>query len=207
MNRRLALAALIAIPLLALVFRGLGATGLRPLTAYLAALAVYWGLLGLALWLCGGWSLRPRWPGWPVALLLGLTVAAMAAGGAQALTGLSGHVLVVVVLAAAINGHLEEAFWRGALIPDPGPGGVWPVVPAVLLFGLWHLAPAAASTSDAAIDMPGGAPAMILGATLLGALFMAARLRSGTAGAGAIAHALVNLFGFGVLAATNAHAL
>ena len=66
MDRRLAGAALIATPLLALIFRGLGASGLRPLTACLVALAIYWGLLALALRFSGGWSLRPRLVSWHV---------------------------------------------------------------------------------------------------------------------------------------------
>lgn len=203
MNRRLALLALIAIPALALIFRLMGESGLRPLTAYLVALAIYWALLAIALMLCPGWSLRMRLPAWPVTVLLALTALNMAILGGHAVLGLSPHVLATVLLAALINGHLEEAFWRGALVPDLAPDDGRRAIPAVLLFGLWHLAPAAAS----GIHMPGGPPAMILGATVLGALFMAARLTSGTAGAGAIAHALVNLFAFAVLAATNAQAV
>ncbi len=197
MDRRLAGAALIATPLLALIFRGLGASGLRPLTACLVALAIYWGLLALALRFSGGWSLRPRWPGRAVGLVLVSCVTGMAAVGAGALAGL-------------INGHLEEAFWRGALVPDLGPdlgpdpaaGDALRAVPAVLLFGLWHFAPAAAP-----LTLPGGAVAMVLGATALGAILMAARLFSGTAGAGAIAHALINIFAFAMLASTNAKAV
>lgn len=206
MDRRLAGAALIATPLLALIFRGLGASGLRPLTACLVALAIYWGLLALALRFSGGWSLRPRWPGRAVGLVLVSCVTGMAAVGAGALAGLSAHVLAVVVLAGLINGHLEEAFWRGALVPhlgpDPAAGDALRAVPAVLLFGLWHFAPAAAP-----LTLPGGAMAMVLGATALGAILMAARLFSGTAGAGAIAHALINIFAFAMLASTNAKAV
>lgn len=210
MDRRLAGAALIATPLLALIFRGLGVSGLRPLTACLVALAIYWGLLALALRFSGGWSLRPRWPGRAVGLVLVSCVTGMAAVGAGALAGLSAHVLAVVVLAGLINGHLEEAFWRGALVPDLGPdlgpdpaaGDALRAVPAVLLFGLWHFAPAAAP-----LTLPGGAVAMVLCATALGAILMAARLFSGTAGAGAIAHALINIFAFAMLASTNAKAV
>ena len=49
--------------------------------------------------------------------------------------------------------------------------------------------------------------AMVLGATALGAILMAARLFSGTAGTGAIAHALINIFAFAMLASTNAEAV
>ncbi|WP_199262097.1 CPBP family glutamic-type intramembrane protease [Paracoccus binzhouensis] len=200
MNRRLALAALLAISALAGLFRLLGQGGLRPLDGYLVGLAVYWALLALALRRCGGWSLRPRRPSPPVTLALVALVAAAALWSGDAPARLSPHVLAAVALAALLNGTLEEGFWRGALIPRPGLGAQ---VLAVALFVLWHLAPAMG-----AARLSGQDPAsMIAGAALIAPFLMAARLSSGTAGAGAVAHALVNFFVFAGLAAGKGAAL
>jgi len=197
MNRMLALAVVAAIPALAGLFHLLAQAGLRPLAACLAGLAVYWALLAAALVRCGGWSLRPRLPS-PTALLAlaALVLAALLAGG-PALRLLSPHVLAAVLLAALVNGTLEEAFWRGALVPRPGPAAQ---VLATALFVLWHLAPALGA---ARLDMAGGGAGMVAGAALLAPFMMAARLSSGTAGAGALAHALVDLGVFARLAAAN----
>lgn len=199
MNWRLALAAAGAIPLLAALFWLLGHSGLRPLTGYLMGLAVYWALLALALACCGGWSLRPRLPGPATALALSGLVLAAALWQGAALWRLSPGVLATVVLAAAVNGALEEAFWRGALIPRAGGGGQMPaVVLAALLFVLWHLAPALGA------QLAGqDAVRLLAGAALIAPFMLAARLSSGTAGAGAVAHGLVNLAAFAGLAAGN----
>ncbi|WP_017998610.1 CPBP family glutamic-type intramembrane protease [Paracoccus sp. N5] len=199
MNRALALAALAAIPALAALFHLLGRSGLRPLDAHLAGLAAYWALLALALARCGGWSLRLRRPSAAVTLALAALVlaAALRWGAAPAL--LSPGVLVAVALAAAANGLLEEAFWRGALLPRPGRGAA---LAAGALFVAWHLAPAAGaalSGQDAA--------RLLAGAALIAPVMTAARLSSGTAGAGALAHALVNFWVFSALAAANGRPL
>ncbi|MFC3570350.1 CPBP family glutamic-type intramembrane protease [Paracoccus simplex] len=194
MNRRLAAATLLAFPALAGLFHLLGQSGLRPLDGYLAGLAVYWALLALALRRCGEWSLRLRRPSAPAVLALAALVAAAALWSGDAPGRLSPHVLAAVALAALLNGTLEEGFWRGALIPRPGPAAQ---VLAAALFVLWHLAPA----MGAARLSGQGAATMIAGAALIAPFMMAARLSSGTAGAGALAHALVNFFIFAGLAA------
>lgn len=191
MNRPLGIGTLLLIPALAVLFLLLGRSGLRPVTGYLLGMAVYWALLALALARCGGWSLRPRPPGLPVALALaGLVLAAAWAWGGT-LAALSPHVLAAVILAALLNGALEEAFWRGALIPAPGPLAQ---VGACLLFLAWHLAPGALLGGQDALRL-------LLGAALVAPFLMAARLGSGTAGAGALAHALLNLLAFSAMAA------
>lgn len=197
MHRPLALAALLAIPVLAALFHGLRASPLRPLSGHLAGLALYWTLLALALARCGGWSLRLRPPSAAVLLALAALVLACALWAGTAPARLSWPVLAAVALAALINGTLEEAFWRGALIPRPGPGAQ---ALAAALFVLWHLAPAVGA---AGLDMPGGAGGILAGAALIAPLMMAARLSSGTAGAGALAHVLANFLVFARIAADN----
>ncbi|MDQ7776479.1 CPBP family glutamic-type intramembrane protease [Paracoccus aminovorans] len=199
MNRALALAVLAAIPALAALFHLLGRSGLRPLDAHLAGLATYWALLALALARCGGWSLRLRRPSAAATLALAALVLAAALRWGTAPAQLSPGVLVVAALAAAANGALEEAFWRGALLPRPGRGAA---LAAGALFVAWHLAPAAGaalSGQDAA--------RLLAGAALIAPVMTAARLSSGTAGTGALAHALVNFWVFSALAAANGHPL
>ena len=197
MDRKLALAALVAVPALAGLFHLLAGAGLRPLSAALIGLAAYWLLLALGI-ARGGWSLRPRLPPWPVALACIVPAMLLVAAAFPYLLRLSPPVLAVVALAALLNGTLEEAFWRGALVPRLGPGDWSGAVAPVLLFALWHVAPAVIA---ARLDAPGGGAGMILGALALGWLAMAARLGSGSAGFGAMLHALVNLCTFGVIAA------
>jgi hypothetical protein len=194
MNRRLGIGALILIPVLAVMFHLLGRSGLRPLTGYLVGLMAYWALLALALRLTGdGWSLRPRAPHAPALLALLALVGAAAWAWGSTITALSPHVLLGVAVAASINGTLEEGFWRGALIPKAGPLAQ---LGACLLFLLWHLAPAAGAVLSGQDQLR-----PLLGATLIAPFMMAARLSSGTAGAGALAHAMVNFFAFAALAA------
>ena len=133
------------------------------------------------------------------ALLLAALVLAAALRWGTAPAQLSPGVLVVAALAAAANGALEEAFWRGALLPRPGRGAA---LAAGALFVAWHLAPAAGaalSGQDAA--------RLLAGAALIAPVMTAARLSSGTAGTGALAHALVNFWVFSALAAANGHPL
>jgi len=196
MDRGLALAALVAIPALAGLFHLLSEAGLRPLSAALTGLAAYWLLLALGI-ARGGWSLRPRLPPWPVALACLASAMLLFAAAFPYLLRLSPPVLAVVALAAVLNGTLEEAFWRGALVLRLGPGDWSGAMSPVLLFTLWHVAPA---TVAARLDAPGGAVGVILGALALGVLAMASRLGSGSAGFGAMLHALVNLCTFGVIA-------
>ncbi|MFG6079239.1 CPBP family glutamic-type intramembrane protease [Paracoccus litorisediminis] len=200
MDRGLALAALAAIPALAALFYGLAQGGMRPLTACLVGLCAYWLLLLAALFWRRDWSLHLRWPGWRAALPLTALTASAAIFGGPAIPQLSPHVLVTVLIAACINGTLEEAFWRGALVPRAN----WQAaLPAVGLFTLWHLAPAAAM---AALDAKGGAPGLLIAAALLGICAMATRLASGSAGFAALCHVAINICTFAVLAATNGSA-
>ncbi|KGJ06699.1 CAAX protease self-immunity [Paracoccus halophilus] len=200
MDRRLGMIAAAAIPALAVLFYLLSRIGTRPLIGLLAAIAIYWLLLAAALWRNGGWSLRLRPPSRPALLALAALVIGAAVAGSRDLSSLSLSVLAVVALAAAINGTLEEAFWRGALVPRPGPGGWRAALPAMALFVAWHIAPAAGM---AGIEAPGGVAGLFLGAAVMAPAMMAARLSSGTAGAAALAHVAINFFLFASLAARN----
>lgn len=197
MDRGLAMATLFAIPALAVLFYLLAESSPRPLVAYLIAMATYWLLLGLAIW-GGGWSLALRWPPIWLTALVTLALVLLSVWALPAALRLSPHVLIVVTVAAVLNGTLEEAFWRGALVPDlvRGSGAILPV----LLFAAWHLAPAAGLSH---LDAPGGAVGLVVAALALGIVMMALRLTTGTAGAAAVVHVLVNLGTFSIFAARN----
>jgi hypothetical protein len=204
LDRRLALAIVPGAALVALVLWRLGGT-MAPIHGYMIGLAVYW--LAVLLPLCliklgpAGMiaALRPRWPGWPGLGLLALPVVALAAKVLPdgSFAALPGALVLWVVVGALVNGTLEEAFWRGALL-EAAPSR--PALIASLgLFTAWHLALLAARQ----VELTGGAPALLGGAAALGAIWLYGRAVSGTAGAGALGHVGVNLFAFADLAALN----
>jgi membrane protease YdiL (CAAX protease family) len=169
-----------------------------PLTGYAAGLCFYWALL---------WALILRTttparraellvahsPGRTITLLLGLPVILLGLVGMAALGDgtLSTGLLLLVALGAIVNGLTEELFWRGALLPEPLPDNR-AVILALTLFTLWHVALFAAQ----GITFPGGPLTLLAGAGALGAIWMAARLQTGTVGAGVLSHVGVNLFAF-----------
>lgn len=197
MDRRLGWIALALILPMAGLFHLLSRTP-RPVTGYFLGMLVYWLLLVGALAWRGRWPLRIRRPaGWTIlgfAALLGLALWM----GRDCLAPLSPLVMAAVAASALANGFLEEAFWRGALVPDLGPGDWGRALAPLGLFVLWHLAPMAghARIAHACNDVN-----MLLAAAVLGIPAMGARLSSGSAGAGALGHAAVNLAAFWIIAA------
>lgn len=204
MDRRLAREISILVAILAGLLWWL--TGwLRPIVGYGIGLAIYWGLilLPLTLWKLGPSGLRhilvPGRPGPGLLLVAALPVVALwaAALWTGAFAALPALAIGMVVGGGIVNGTLEEAFWRGALIDrtdQPNQIGA-----ALLLFTGWHVALLAAR----GISLTGGALGLIGGAFLLGLILMACRLRTGTAGFGALIHAGFNIPAFAMLAADN----
>ncbi len=197
MDRRLGQIAPVAILALAVLFHLLTRV-MAPLTGYFVALLLYWLLLGVALWRCRGWSLRLVRPHGAVIAAFAAIILAALWLGRDCLAPLSPGVMAAVIAAAVLNGTLEEAFWRGALVRDLRPGDWLGALPPLALFILWHVAPAAGA---ARLVSPCTDMNMLLAAAILGVPAMAARLTSGTAGAGALGHVLVNLATFWILAA------
>ena len=170
---------------------------LGPMPGYFLAILIYnlAILLPLSLWKLGPAgikaSLAPRRPGWmTLVLLLAVPLAlfgmVLVNGSAAALPV---GALAMIALVSLTNGTLEEVFWRGAL---PDRTDLPAIGLALAAFTLWHLAllPAQGAT------LTGGPPALLGGAALLGAIWMASRVQSGTVGAGAISHVALNLFAF-----------
>lgn len=204
MDRRLALAALLGSPVLFAACRLLSGT-LDPLVAAGLALLVYWAGLGAALL---AWTDRDLLaqraaalrPGRLVSVMLALPVLVVGALTLRLLNGvvLPAHVIIACGLAAIIHGALEELFWRGALLPeaDPAPrdAGV-----ALVLFGIAHLG----WLGLAGLDLGASPMAFLIGAVALGGVWTAARLASGSLGAGIIGHVAFDLFLFTGIAARN----
>lgn len=206
MHRSSAIGITAALPFLALGFHLL-TTWLPPIIGYGAGLALYWGVLA-GLILAGGARqrlqglMRARWPGrWP-ALVLALVLAGLlfestrAVAAAQPQAWLLGGALV----AAVLNGTLEELFWRGTLLARPLTPPRWPaLIGSLALFVTWHVALLFAN----GINVTGGAAGLLGGAAALGALFLALRLSSASVATPALAHIAVNALAFAALVAAN----
>ena len=202
MDRRLAAGALLAIPLLYLLLLGLS-SAIPPLAAWALGLLAYWAGLGAALW---AWSdhdtlaelLVARSPGWLITLFLALPPILLGAVTLRLLGSapLPFHILLAAGLGAILNATLEELFWRGALLPRPTPGAA---AGALGLFTLFHLAWLGAR----GLETGAGPLAPVLAALALGGVWTAARLATGTLGAGILSHAAFNLFAFAGVAARN----
>lgn len=202
MNWRLAVAVLGAIPVLCLAFWGLTRL-LPPLAGYGLGFLLYWLAIGLVVLRLVPPEERARLTTWraPGRLLAAcglvpVVVLAWIALGTLEDTAMPAAMLFVIALAALVNGTLEELFWRGALLPRPDAEGA---LVSLGLFTAWHAAPALAL----GIGLTGGAPALILGALALGAVWTAMRLRTGTLGAAIASHVGVNIFAATDLVARN----
>ncbi len=202
-DRRFALVALAAAPAVAGVVLGLSLRG-APLGAWVAGLLLHWAAMGAALWAWGdrdrlGPWLVARWPGWPVALAMGLPVVVLGAMAMRLLARdpLPPPLLIAAALMALADATLEELFWRGAMIPEPTPRAA---AAALGLFTAAHVVWVAAPGLET-----GGPPwAPLAGALALGGAWTASRLLTGTVGAGVLGHAGFNLFAFAQILALNA---
>ena len=200
MHRSSALAIAAALPVLALGFH-VFTLWLPPILGYAAGLALYWCVLAVLVLrrvrerpLAG--LVRPRWPGrWPF-LVLVLVLGGLVYEAATALTAAppSTGFLAGAIVAALLNGTVEEVFWRGTLLADPSPG--WPVLAASLvLFVFWHVALLFAN----GVVVTGDAMGVLSGEMALGALFLWLRITSGSVGTAALAHIAVNALAFSAL--------
>lgn len=202
MNWRLAVVVVVALPLFAGAFHLL--TGwLGPIAGYASGLALTWLLIGALSFRAldavtrGALFVHKRPP--RLLGLLALVPVVIVAGIALASLGDSSFpplFLVLVAMLALINGTLEEIFWRGALLPAPDREGV---IVGWVLYVAWHLVFVFAQ----GVEMLGGAAFLLLGAAVMGAIWMALRLNTGTLGPAIASHVAFNLFLFADLAARN----
>lgn len=201
-DRRLGFLALVAVPLVAGLVLGLS-LALGPLAGAALGLVALWAVMGggLLAWADRDWLIEwmaARWPGWPVALLLGLPVLALGATVLRLLgqDPLPPQFILAAAIAAVVQAVLGELFWRGALIPDPTPGS------AALSLGLFTLAQ---GVWLAALGLETGWPplAPLAAGLAFGGVLTAARLLTGTVGAGLLAQAGLHLFAFAQVLALN----
>jgi len=199
MDGRLALGALLAIPVLYAVLDAL-TRALPPLVGAGLGLLAYWIALGVALSRTDRDELLAlavaRSPGRLVSVMLALPVVVVGAVTMR-LLGVAlvpPHLLLAAGLAAIIHAVLEELFWRGALVPRPTPGAL---ALALGLYWVFHIAWLGAEGLRWGVTPP----VAVLAPLALGGVWTAARLASGTLGAGILGHAGLNLFLFtGLLA-------
>ena len=202
LDRRLLLAALVAVPLLTGWVLGVTLV-LGPLWGWALGLVAYWAFLAGALMAWGDrdWLrewLEARWPGWPVAILLALPVLGLGMVTLRLLgqEPLPPQFLIAAAIGAVLNATLEELYWRGALIPEPTPRSAAVSLAAFIAAHVIWLGALGLET--------GAAPIATLAAALaLGGVWTAARLVTGALGAGVLSHAGFNLFAFAQVLALN----
>lgn len=200
MDRRLLLWIVAAVPMLAVIFYSL-TRSLEPLIGYALGLGCYWLFLAVLIWRYTTEQQRSIWlvvesPGRWLTFLCILPVFVTGIVGMASLDLVPPGLLLPIAFAAILNATLEETFWRGAIIPRPDDRTA---AIAVILFAGWHVALLAAG----GIVLTGGPAVLLVGAAILGSIWMAARRRTGTLGAGILSHAAVNLFAFITLVAAN----
>ena len=202
MDGRLALGALLAIPVLYLLCWALS-SALGLLAGGGIALMAYWAGLGAALRLTQDPDhlrelLVAQRPGRLVTVMLALPVLALGALTLRQMgqVALPPHFVIAAALGAILHATLEETFWRGALLPRLSAG---PAALALVLYWVFHLAWLGLSAVQIGSD-----PWVLLAVPLaLGGVWTAARLTSGSLGAAILSHAGVALFLF-LLAAIQA---
>ena len=94
-----------------------------------------------------------------------------------------------------VNGFLEEAYWRGRIYKTPG---IWFAIVSTLLFAGNH-----ASFLFFDLTYQGGAPNLIGGPLIMGALWLAVAQKTGTIKYGIVAHQIVNALAFYSLLVAN----
>jgi membrane protease YdiL (CAAX protease family) len=165
----------------------------NPLGAYVAALCVYWlWLAGILMFFANRTQLAPlmRWGQTDRSVLVLLAVPVLICLGLGVTrwieVGVPAWALLPVLLAALVNGSLEETFWRGAVLPRPD----WRnAVLAWVAFVGWHLALMPAAHVMTWPDKG----AFLAGAAIFGAVWTLARLRTGGLFAGIAGHVGVNI--------------
>ncbi len=202
MDRKAAIAIVAAMPLLAVAFYLL--TRVLPhFWGYFAALAFYWFaiLTPLIIWRGGFGKIRRDlvWPARIVATLSIIMILGVAGAAALRLVEMPLPLWItgVMILAACVNGTLEECFWRGTLLQDGATLAErsW----QLLLFTGWHVALLFAT----GVVVTGGPALLLLGAAGGGLLWTISRMQTGSIGFGMASHIGLNVFAFIELAALN----
>lgn len=107
-------------------------------------------------------------------------------------------VVALAVLFGAVNGFLEEFFWRGAYL-EQGRGMPRFQALGVVLFGLWHVP----LTLAHGVTYEGGAFTLVGGAFAFGVFWSVIAYQTGRIGWTIISHVLTNIVTFVGLIAVN----
>lgn len=204
MKERVLLATAAVVPIVAIGASLALRSHLAPAQAYLAVWAIYLATLaGVCAVVVGpsdlarafgpgrggpGWAAMSVLMGTPPLFVVFLRVAPQLTSAQWAL----------LLALSAVNGTLEEAYWRGAFavrFPDVGRAVVLPTI----AFTCWHLA--LATLPGVTVD--GGAPLLLGGAAGLGLVWAVASWRLGTIRWAVAGHVMTNVFALGAVIRDN----
>jgi uncharacterized protein len=185
-------------------------TILGPKWGYVTGLAGYWIYCLVIAWLVSGGDLKTIqsiWDGqrdekyakWiaPMAFVpvLGLFFVSFLPNIAQ----LTASTIALLVIVAALNGLVEELYWRGLyLLEFPANAGIGLVL-SWLLFGAWHISLWFAK----GVVYKDGFLALVGGAYMLGLIWTLVARSNGNLRSVVPSHILVNLFAFTALFLDN----
>ncbi|MGI9478683.1 MAG: CPBP family glutamic-type intramembrane protease [Hyphomicrobiaceae bacterium] len=192
-QRYLVGAALLLVVVMALLVAPLTSM-LGPLRGYLAVFAIYWIGFCLPVALTFGrgpetvsLTLSSPTRPWVPIVALGLPVAAAFGGGLFSLDTFPYPIVALALLAAAINGPMEELAWRRSFRANSG-GRLSFELFGLVLFVLWHVP----LLRSAGIAFEGGAVGLIGGAAAVGAIWMLMVRATHSVGWAMVSHALLN---------------
>jgi CAAX protease family protein len=186
-------ASLLLVLAMALIVGPLTST-LGPLWGYLAVFAIYWigFCLPVSIIFGRGPETIPLTLGrstvlWVPIVSLGLPIAATVGGGLLLLDKFPYSIMALALVAAAINGPLEELAWRRSFRAN-SHGRLGFELLGLALFVLWHVP----LLQSAGISFDGGAMGLVGGAAALGAVWMFMVRATNSMGWAMLSHGLLN---------------
>lgn len=170
---------------------------------YISAYAIYllFGLTGIVLFgsetipnsspnMCGKWyDMLAFFPAIPVFFVAFVPIAG----------NVSTPVILIAAAYAAINGSIEELFWRGCYNKQFSSHVTFAYIYPTILFSLWHFALYFAN----GIHYSGGWAALVVGAAFMGAIWGFVVYKTKSIKTVIFAHILVNFFAFSQLIYQN----
>jgi hypothetical protein len=205
---RVLISQLVAPALGLIVFSVIGRSA-PPFTAFALAMLVYWAYLASV---TTAVAIRDRTLADRLRALLGpsrtrgfgaLAFVPVLGAFFAAFLPIVGELRATTFLAAAaigaVNGALEEIYWRGVTLASVEGRGKWArYVVAATLFTIFHFA-----FLRLGLDYQGGALALVGGAGIMGALWTIVAVKTASVRPGIVAHQLVNALAFSSLFTTN----
>lgn len=174
---------------------------------YLASFTIYWlyCLLHGQQLKVGSMASLYKWPslkGIDIVLILLCfmpVIGAFSAAFLLAFPYLSLELYLLLVVAALVNGFVEEYYWRGAFVSRYKKQFRYAFLIPAILFGLWHISVYAAY----GIEYQGGFMPLVGGAFFMGLIWGYTAYRQQRILVPTIAHMLTNFFAFSNLIVEN----